>query len=141
MRGTYVLLIHVPYDIQLSIGALGDLKLKAGYYAYVGSALGGLEARVQRHVGENKKIHWHIDHLLTRGRVIDVIQGETKEREECAIAGELAKCLKPIAGFGSSDCKCESHLFYSLDFNELRRLVLASFKECGIKPVKSGKLT
>jgi dihydroorotate dehydrogenase electron transfer subunit len=57
MRGTYVLLIHVPYDIQLSIGALGDLKLKAGYYTYVGSALGGLEARVQRHVGENKKIH------------------------------------------------------------------------------------
>jgi len=136
MRGTYVLLIHVPYDIQLSIGALGELELEAGYYAYVGSALGGLEARVQRHVGENKKIHWHIDHLLTRGRVIDVTQGETNERKECAIAGELAKHLKLIAGFGSSDCKCESHLFYSLDFNELRRLVLASFKECNIKPVK-----
>jgi len=130
------LLIHVPYDIQLSIGALGDLKLGAGYYAYVGSALGGLEARVQRHVGENKKIHWHIDHLLTRGRVIDAIQGETTERKECAVARELAKHLKPIAGFGSSDCKCESHLFYSLDFNELRRLVLLSFKTCGIKPVR-----
>jgi len=136
MRGTYVLLIHVPYEVQLSIGALGDLKLEAGYYAYVGSALGGLQARVQRHVSGDKKIHWHIDHLLTRGRVIDVIQGETKERKECAVAGELAKHLKTIAGFGSSDCKCESHLFYSLDFNELRRLVLASFKECGIKPVK-----
>jgi Uri superfamily endonuclease len=140
MRGTYVLLIQVPYKVQLSIGALGDIKLEAGYYAYVGSALGGLEARVQRHMGENKKIHWHIDHLLTRGRVIDAIQGETTERKECAVAGELAKHLKPIAGFGSSDCKCGSHLFYSLDFNELRRLVFASLKECGIKPVKSGKL-
>ena len=136
MRGPYVLLIHVPYDIQLSIGALGDLKLKAGYYAYVGSALGGLEARVQRHVGENKKIHWHIDHLLTRGRVIDVIQGETKERKECAVAEELAKRLKPIAGFGSSDCKCGSHLFYGPDFNEIRKIVLTSFKECNIKTVK-----
>ena len=130
------MLIHVPYEIQLSIGALGDLKLKAGYYVYVGSALGGLEARVQRHVGENKKIHWHIDHLLTRGRVIDAIQGETTERKECAVAVELAKHLKSIAGFGSSDCKCESHLFYSPDFNELRRLVLLSFKMCGIKPMR-----
>jgi len=136
MRGTYVLLIHVPYDIQLSIGALGDLKLEAGYYAYVGSALGGLEARVQRHVGENKKIHWHVDHLLTRGRVIDVIQGETTERKECAVAVELAKRLKPIAGFGSSDCKCGSHLFYGPDFNEIRKIVLTSFKECNIKTVK-----
>ena len=130
------MLIHVPYDIQLSIGVLGDLKLKAGYYAYVGSALGGLEARVQRHVGENKKIHWHVDHLLTRGRVIDVIQGETKERKECAVAEELAKHLKPIAGFGSSDCKCESHLFYGPDFNEIRKIVLTSLKECNIKTVK-----
>jgi len=136
MRGTYVLLIHVPYEIQLSIGALGDLELKSGYYAYVGSALGGLEARVQRHVGENKKIHWHIDHLLTRSRVIDVIQGETNERKECAVAEEIAKHLNPIAGFGSSDCTCHSHLFYSPDFNELRKIVLTSFKECGIESMK-----
>ena len=136
MRGTYVLLVHVPYEIQLSIGALGDLELEAGYYAYVGSALGGLEQRVERHLSGNKKIHWHIDHLLTRGRVIDVIQGEATERKECAVAGELAKNLKPIAGFGSSDCKCGSHLFYGPDFNELRRSALTCFKKCGIKPVK-----
>jgi Uri superfamily endonuclease len=136
MRGTYVLLIHVPYDVQISIGALGDLELEAGYYAYVGSALGGLEQRVERHLSDDKKIHWHIDHLLTRGKVIDIIQGETTERKECAVAVELAKHLKPIAGFGSSDCKCESHLFYSPDFNELRKVVLLGFKTCGIKPVR-----
>lgn len=136
MRGTYVLLIHVPYQVRLSVGELGNLELKAGYYAYIGSALGGLEKRVERHLAGDKKIHWHIDYLLTKGRVIDVVQGETKERKECAIAGELAKHLASVAGFGSSDCKCESHLFYSLDFNELRKVVLTSFKQCGIKPTR-----
>ena len=54
MRGTYVLLIHVPYLVQLSVGELGALELKAGYYAYVGSALGGLEKRVERHLVSDK---------------------------------------------------------------------------------------
>lgn len=131
-----MLLIHVPYQVQLSVGELGNLELKAGYYAYVGSALGGLEKRVERHLASDKKIHWHIDYLLTRGRVIDIVHGETKERKECAIAGELAKHLASVADFGSSDCKCESHLFYSPDFNALRRLVLGGFKEHNMKPVK-----
>ena len=137
MRGTYVLLIHVPYPIQLSVGELGNLALKAGYYAYVGSALGGLEKRVERHLASDKKIHWHIDYLLARGRVVDVVQGETTERKECAVAGELVKYLTSVTGFGSSDCKCGSHLFYSPDFNDLRTRVLTSFRECGIKPVKT----
>ncbi len=136
MRGTYALLIHVPYPVQLSVGELGNLELKAGYYAYVGSALGGLEKRVERHLASDKKIHWHIDYLLTRGRVIDVVQGETKERKECVVAGELSKHLTSVAGFGSSDCTCPSHLFYSPDFNEIRKIVLASFKGRGIKPMK-----
>lgn len=136
MRGTYVLLIHVPYSVQLSIGELGKLELKAGYYAYIGSALGGLKKRVGRHLGSNKKLHWHIDYLLARGRVIDVVQGETAERKECAVAGELSKHLTSITGFGSSDCECGSHLFYSQDVNELRTRVLTSFRACGIKPVK-----
>lgn len=136
MRGTYVLLIHVPYSVQLSVGELGKLELKAGYYAYVGSALGGLEARVQRHLTDDKKIHWHIDYLLARGRVVDAVQGETKERMECAVAEKLAKHLPSITGFGSSDCECGSHLFYDQNINELRMRVLTSFKECGIKPVK-----
>jgi len=131
-----VLLIHVPYQVQLSVGELGNLELKAGYYAYVGSALGGLEKRVERHLAGDKKIHWHIDYLLTRGRVVDVMQGETTERRECAVAGELSKQLTSIAGFGSSDCACDSHLFYSPDFNRLRRVVLTSFKQCDIKPAR-----
>jgi len=49
---------------------------------------------------------------------------------------ELAKNLSSVRGFGSSDCKCESHLFYSPDSHELLRQVLLGFKACGLKPKK-----
>lgn len=130
------MIVHVPYNLSLTAGELGTIGLKAGYYAYVGSALGGLEARIGRHLGGRKKIHWHIDHLLTRARAVDVVLGKSEERKECAVAAELAKNLSSIRGFGSSDCDCESHLFYSPDLHELLRVVLIGFKSCGLKPEK-----
>ncbi len=131
-----MLLVHVPYELVLSIGELGNHSFKAGYYAYVGSALGGLEKRVGRHMRKEKKIHWHIDYLLSRARATEVIVAQSEERKECAVTAELAKNLPTIQGFGSSDCKCESHLFYNPDFHELLRHVLLSFKACGLKPKK-----
>lgn len=136
MRGTYALLVQVPYDLAINIGELGTLNLKAGYYAYVGSALGGIEARVGRHLRGEKKIHWHIDYLLTRARSVDIVVAQSEEKKECAVACELAKNLANIRGFGSSDCKCGSHLFYNPDLHELLRRVLLSFKACGLKPKK-----
>ncbi len=139
MRGTYVLLAHVPYDLVLSVGELGPLPFKAGYYAYVGSALGGIEQRVGRHLKREKLARWHIDYLLARARAVDVVVAQSDERKECAVAAELAKHLSSILGFGSSDCKCKSHLFYSPDSHELLRQVLHSFKDCGLKPTKGIK--
>lgn len=136
MRGTYVLLIRVPYDTMLSVGELGKLSFKAGYYAYVGSALSGLKKRVGRHLKREKTLHWHIDYLLTRGQVVDVIQAQSKTRKECKIAGELAKHFPSIQGFGSSDCHCRSHLFFDPDFHKLIKQVIVSFKTHGLKPVK-----
>ena len=136
MRGTYVLLAHVPYDLSLSVGELGTLNLKSGYYAYVGSALGGLEQRVARHARGEKKLRWHIDYLLTRAKLVDFVVAESEERKECAVARELTKNLAGIRGFGSSDCECESHLFYNPDSHELLRRVLSAFKACDLKPKK-----
>jgi Uri superfamily endonuclease len=136
MRGTYALLVHVPYDLATSVGELGTLSFKAGYYAYIGSALGGLKGRVRRHLKAEKKLRWHVDYLLARSRAIDVVVARSRTRKECAIAQELAKRLVSIKGFGASDCKCESHLFYSPDFHELLRQVILSFKTSGLKPTK-----
>lgn len=136
MRGTYALLVHVPYDLAASVGELGTLNFKAGYYAYIGSALRGLKGRVGRHLREEKKLHWHIDYLLARARAVDIVLAQARTRKECAVAGELAKHFVSIKGFGSSDCRCGSHLFFSPDFHELLRQVILSFKACGLKPTK-----
>ncbi|MCS7131646.1 MAG: GIY-YIG nuclease family protein [Hadesarchaea archaeon] len=138
MRGTYALLVHVPYDLSISVGELGTLNFRAGYYVYIGSALGGLEARVRRHLRTEKTLHWHIDYLLVRSRTVDVVFARSDERKECEVAAELAKQFEGVRGFGSSDCRCGTHLFYSPDFNELLRQVLLSFKACGLKPAKGG---
>ena len=138
--GTYALLIYVPYDLSLSIGQLGAVSFKRGYYAYIGSALGGISARVRRHMREEKKIHWHIDHLLIHARTLDFVAARGRGRKECKVAAELQRRQPSIKGFGSSDCDCESHLFYSSDFDELRRAVFESFKECGAKIFKISKI-
>ena len=134
--GTYALLIYVPYDLALNVGQLGNIDFKSGYYAYIGSALGGLKGRIGRHLKEDKKVHWHIDHLLLRARVVDVIVAYEKERKECEVVRELAKNLPGISGFGSSDCKCRSHLFYSPNLSQLIGQVLEAFKASKLKPAK-----
>ena len=137
--GTYALLIYVPYDLSLKIGQLGQVNFRRGYYTYIGSAMGGISARVRRHMRGEKKVHWHIDHLLLHARAIDFVAARGRGRKECKVAAELQKRLPSVKGFGSSDCDCGSHLFYSPDLDELRRAVFESFKECGAKIFKTGK--
>lgn len=139
MKGVYVLLIHLPFPLRTEIGSLGTVQFSPGYYAYVGSALGGVDQRVGRHLRKNKKVHWHIDYLLSRSKVVDVVAAETDEGKECAVAQQLAKKLKSVHGFGCSDCTCESHLFFRQDFLDLLREVLEVFKSEGLKPVRVGR--
>lgn len=113
--GIYHLLIHLPQDTKISVGKLGSFDFPAGYYVYTGSALGGLESRISRHRRREKRLHWHIDYLLQHGSILDVITHETKKRLECRFNRNIlslsdSKIL--VKGFGSSDCKCKSHLVY-----------------------------
>ena len=112
MRGTYVLLIRAPYDFTLKIGGLGKIPIKAGYYAYVGSALGGLKGRIGRHLKREKTLHWHIDYLLSTpgAEVVEVI---TTHRAECELSQLVANASdNAIDHFGCSDCNCRSHLHF-----------------------------
>jgi Uri superfamily endonuclease len=123
MKGIYVLIISVDRDIQVNVGALGIFKFEKGLYAYVGSAQNYLEKRVKRHLGKNKKKFWHIDYLLDGSwtKVLRVYHKNAGRPEECKIAEELNKKGVPIPGFGSSDCKCESHLFKIQDYDFLSK--------------------
>ncbi|MEM0358705.1 MAG: GIY-YIG nuclease family protein [Candidatus Hadarchaeales archaeon] len=131
--GTYVLILHVPFDLQLKVGELGVRDFKEGYYAYVGSALSGMEKRVQRHLKKEKPSHWHIDYLRMRARVVDLVRARSRTRKECEVARELVD-LPSVSGFGSSDCRCPSHLFYHPDRHVLTERVIRAFKKVGLKP-------
>ena len=112
MKGSYILIIKLKEEKTIQIGKLGKIHFKKGFYVYAGSALNTLEQRINRHLRENKKKHWHIDYFLDFAEVIDVLYKESKTRTECNIAKILDKQLISIPGFGCSDCKCKSHLFY-----------------------------
>lgn len=112
MKGTYLLVMELDKDISIMVGKHGFVHFQKGCYAYVGSALNGLEQRIQRHLRKQKKMHWHIDYLLHFTEVVDIFYVECARREECNIARLFERNFTCIPGFGCSDCSCESHLFY-----------------------------
>lgn len=109
--GSYILFLRLPRRERIKVGKLGTISFPAGLYAYVGSALGGWEARVNRHLTGGGKTHWHIDYLRAEARVEGAIIFESPDRLECMISQAIAETsLNPAPGFGSSDCECLSHL-------------------------------
>jgi len=113
-KGTYTLVLSVPTSTIITVGALGERTFPAGWYAYTGSAFGpGGFSRVDRHrelaAGERDTRHWHIDYLLGSPDVtLETVFRSPGVDRECAIAQTLPG--EPIAAFGASDCRCDSHL-------------------------------
>ena len=115
MKGTYALVLQLERQEEIAIGKLGAFTFPAGYYLYVGSALGpgGLEARLARHRRRDKKLRWHIDYLLEHAQLVEVWSAVSTARLECLwaqAARQLPGSETPVPGFGSSDCRCPSHL-------------------------------
>lgn len=114
-KGTYVLVIHLAKTQKIKPGKLPETLYKKGTYLYVGRARSGLQARIERHLRHQKKRHWHIDYLLQKAEIRD-IWIRPHFFGECKIASKIQKSLpSPPAApkrFGSSDCRCPSHLFF-----------------------------
>ncbi len=115
-KGGYVLYLVLPKDTAIKVGSLGSLNFKKGLYAYVGRAKRNLLWRVLRHIRKNKakRKRWHIDYLLEHAHVILVSLYDIAKTSECERSLLLREALggEIIPGFGSSDCKCPSHLIY-----------------------------
>jgi len=114
-KGIYCLILRNP-ACTVRVGALGEISFEEGWHCYVGSALGpGGLSRAWRHVRlweeGGCRPRWHIDYLLLSGRFrpVCLYTAETTARYECPLAREIGG--DSVAGFGSSDCKCRSHLF------------------------------
>jgi len=122
MKGCYILIIELKEDKSIQIGKIGDKFFKKGFYAYIGSALNGLEQRINRHCRKEKKIRWHIDYLLQHGKIIKIFYKEYDKKEECRIAKKFEERLFSVSNFGCSDCKCNSHLFHGA-LNDILNIV------------------
>lgn len=130
--GSYVLLIRLDQARMIAAGRRPRQRFAAGHYAYVGSALNGLQARLERHLREEKRLHWHIDYLLLEARIVEIVTCQSQQRTECAIATSLAERFDAIADFGASDCRCRSHLFHSR--GKMKAKVTAALRELGLEP-------
>jgi sugar fermentation stimulation protein A len=130
-QGAYILYLDVKQPLTLLAGSLKTIFLPEGRYAYVGSALAGIDSRIRRHkrLAEKKagKCHWHIDYLLAHPLV--QLAGETviAGGSECEISHQIASrkgTTTPVPKFGSTDCrkKCKAHLYH-----------LKATKKCRIK--------
>jgi Uri superfamily endonuclease len=141
-RGTYLIFCKNKEPKTIQIGKLGMIPFEAGYYCYVGSAMGDfksstcLENRVKRHLKsafqstkdctEEIKIppkkHWHIDYLLSQPeiQIVKIFLIPSSEKIECETAQWISEfAVGCISKFGCSDCTCESHLFHILEKNKM----------------------
>ncbi|MCM8771540.1 MAG: DNA/RNA nuclease SfsA [Candidatus Omnitrophica bacterium] len=112
-KGNYLILGKLNNDIYLKIGYLENLFFKKGYYIYVGSAMNSLTARIKRHLKINKIKKWHIDYFIPYLNDLKSISIRSSENLECLVSNELEKISNGIIkNFGSTDCKCKSHLYF-----------------------------
>lgn len=110
----YAIHLHVSAGNWIKVGKLGDFHFKKGNYIYVGSAKGNIHARINRHKKLEKVQKWHFDYLRPHGVITKIITYENSIGE-CLLAEKLRKEFRgvfPVKKFGSTDCKCLSHLIF-----------------------------
>lgn len=110
--GSYIIILNIREDTNISIGKLGTINFQKGFYLYVGSAKRHLTQRIQRHLRKRKNFFWHIDYLRNHADRCTALPVRSSD----SLEHELAEALSTIShwhipGFGSSDCSCETHLY------------------------------
>lgn len=134
--GVYGLLFEISRQLAVPTGRLGVRTYPVGWYAYIGSALGGISGRIRHHLRTHKRPHWHIDYLLPHGELSAIVVAETHQRVECLLAAFLAQRFRVVHRFGSSDCGCAGHLFWSEARAPLLDAMLEAVQEVGCSPKK-----
>jgi sugar fermentation stimulation protein A len=111
--GVYLLVMHLPSDRIVEVGALGRREFGAGWYVYAGSARRCLTQRLQRHLRLRKRFHYHVDFLRAMSTAAHALAIRGAVPMECELAAEILRISSGAEeGFGCSDCRCRSHLFY-----------------------------
>ena len=110
MHHTYQLHIHLSDACDIQIGRLGQFHFPAGDYIYTGSAKRNLQARIARHLRQEKTLRWHIDYLLA-APTATITRVATFDNDECPL-NQGVDGVVIVPKFGASDCRlgCGSHL-------------------------------
>jgi sugar fermentation stimulation protein A len=117
-RGSYLILLKLPRETEITAGALAARRYEPGWYVYAGSAQRNLSSRINRHLRKTRKQrHWHIDYLTPHAEAIKALPIFSYRNLECSLAKALADLGgRAVPGFGASDCHCgrhgRSHLFF-----------------------------
>lgn len=115
-KGTYFLLFTLNAPELIQIGRLKKFLFTESIYGYVGSANGpgGLKARISHHLGLSSRPHWHMDYLAPYASFKECWFDQSGEILEHVWANSFFNMqfsAIPAEKFGSSDCRCPSHLF------------------------------
>lgn len=112
--GTYALLLELHERAEVRVGRLGRIDFDSPFYLYFGSAFGpgGLRARLKHHLQPTTSSHWHVDYLRQIAGVVAVWHTRDPAPLECiwVSAASALRGASLVPRFGSSDCRCHSHL-------------------------------
>jgi Uri superfamily endonuclease len=141
--GIYTLVLWLDRAREIEVGSLGIVQFVEGYYSYTGSARGpgGLK-RLERHkrvlLGASSVRRWHIDYLLPYTSLVEAAVTRTSVDLECRIARKIGSELKMVPHFGSTDCRCPSHLHFSISMDQIKDVVRRAHQYHETKLVKIG---
>ena len=132
-KGSYALILRCDHAQTITVGKLGDMRLRAGWYVYCGSAFGpgGVSARLRHHYRIASNPRWHLDYLRACCEPVEhwtTNDDANREHDWTAVLSALPGFSEPMTGFGSSDCRCATHLLFSAqrpDFAAFERSLLA----------------
>lgn len=115
--GTYALVMACSSVQSVEIGKWGRLQTRPGFYVYVGSAFGpgGLRSRIAHHMNISKRPHWHIDYLRPSMDIVEIwytTDAKRREHQWVDVLNSISRSAITISGFGASDCRCKSHLYF-----------------------------
>jgi sugar fermentation stimulation protein A len=116
--GSYIIVYKLYDEQEIKIGKLGKFTFPKGFYIYTGSGLRNLKQRISRHLRKEKSVKWHIDYLSMKCEPVWHYMIEDGINHECELSSKMNRltCFSmPVKGFGSSDCKCDSHLLYTAE--------------------------
>ena len=99
-----------------------------------------------RHRSDKKKHRWHVDYFLDEADVVAVIAVPSEDKEtECRLVQAILRvdgACTPVPGFGSSDCRCDSHLIYfgDADLESVSESIVYHMSMLGgVYPEKTGE--